>query len=125
MVPQTYPSVVNSDGDAAMVVYFLSSVSGLVRWTDYIPVKVVLSGSFGKTDADGYILFSRLTSITGKTAFGDYVPVFEDFSATEVWVVNDTGFIPYGYDRLGQPDFLLMETGFILLMEDGSRILLE
>jgi hypothetical protein len=40
MVPQTFPSTYETaNGQQRMVVFFLSSVFGLEKWVDYIPVK--------------------------------------------------------------------------------------
>ena len=100
MVPQTYPSVYNTyTNRTEMVVYELSSVVGMVRWTDYIPVKLTTSSNIAKentTDNDGCIPTTALSSTTGKQAFVDYIPVFIDNSATDAWQVSATGYIPYG-----------------------------
>lgn len=95
MVPATYPSTVDGvTGRREMVTFNLASIVGLTRWVDYIPVVTQVSGVEGKTDNDGYIAEDRLVSDTGLTAWIDYIPVYEDGSATDRWVVSDTGFIP-------------------------------
>jgi hypothetical protein len=44
MIPRTFPSTYASNGQQQMVVHFLTSVAGLKRWSDYIPVKLVQGG---------------------------------------------------------------------------------
>ena len=78
--------------------YALSSVTGLVRWTDYIPVKLVASADAaleGRTDAGGFIPMDMLSSSTGLMGWVDYLPVYVDNSATDAWAITATGFIPY------------------------------
>ena len=54
MIPANYPSKLDENNTTQMVVYYLSSVSGLERWKDYIPVQfdaVYDNGnSFGNND---------------------------------------------------------------------------
>lgn len=93
MVPQTYPSTLGGNGQRQMVVYKLSSLSGLKRWADYIPVKTsAVAGILNSYD--GNIYANVLSSITGKQAWLDYVPVYEDASATAAWQVSANGYIP-------------------------------
>ncbi len=88
MVPQTFPSV-----DGKMVVYKLASITGLARWSGYIPVKT--AGSPGQLNSySGNIYASVLGSVTGKKAWIDYIPVYEDASATKPWLVSADGYIP-------------------------------
>ena len=97
MIPRTFPSQVDpSTKQTEMIVYFLSSVSGLARWTNYIPVKTVATNATkqGTTDVGGYQQIHILVSITGKSAWTDYVPVYEDASATVPWTTNANGYIP-------------------------------
>jgi hypothetical protein len=109
VVPHTYPSTINSvTNKRQMVVYFLSSVSGLERWKDYIPVKFITSvtrkeGSF---DNEGYIAVDSLTDLTGKQAWVDYIPVYLDNSATTSWQVNSVGFIQIGLSGQVDPKFV-------------------
>lgn len=97
MVPHTYPSQLNSlTGRREMIVYKLSSVSGLQRWVDYIPIKFT-DGNFpveGETGQNGFIAISQISSITGLIPYKDYVPVYVDPAATDVWYVNSLGYIP-------------------------------
>ena len=89
MVPACYPSKISSTtGLREAVVYALSSVSGLVRWSDYIPVKLVASADAaleGRTDAGGFIPMDMLSSNTGLMGWVDYLPVYVDNSATDAW----------------------------------------
>lgn len=98
MVPHTYPSTVDATtSNRQMVAYSLPSISGLVRWVDYIPIKI----STGPVSAantynnDGYIPIDFLSSTTGKTAWIDYIPVYVDTAATDSWQISSNGFIPY------------------------------
>lgn len=87
------------DGDAPPLntgvrkVYALSSVAGLKRWVDYIPVKVSTAhtaASVGTYNDNGAMLVNPLASVTGLTAWIDYLPVY---------VVADTN--GYSYDDDG------------------------
>lgn len=99
MVPVCFPSKISSTtGLREAVVYALPSVTGLVRWTDYIPVKLVASADAaleGRTDAGGFIPMDMLVSNTGLMGWVDYLPVYIDNSATDAWAITATGFIPY------------------------------
>lgn len=97
MIPVTYPSSVSTSKESQMVVFALPSVTGLRRWTDYIPVKLQATGadianSFNTT---GYLACDFLSGDIGKQAWIDYIPVFIDNAATVPWQVSDTGFIPF------------------------------
>lgn len=100
MIPHVYPSRVNTTtGKREMVVHSLSSISGLQRWVDYIPVKFT-EDSFpreGTTENDGFIAVSYLDTVTGLVAYGDYVPVYIDHGATDAWIVSAIGYIPVEY----------------------------
>ena len=90
MVPQTFPSV-----NGKMVVFKLSSLTGLTRWSDYIPVKTALT--LPKNSYSGSMDAEILVSTTGKKAWIDYIPVYEDAAATKAWLVSADGYIPiYG-----------------------------
>lgn len=99
MIPRTYPSTLNlATGQRQLVALFLSDVTGLQRWSDYIPVNfgkgtTLIEGSY---DNNGYIAVEEITSGIGLIPFGDYVPVFFDPAATDTWQVSSNGFIPYG-----------------------------
>lgn len=95
MVPACYPSKISSTtGLREAVVFALPSVTGLVRWTDYIPVKLVASADAaleGRTDAGGFIPMDMLSSNTGLMGWVDYLPVYVDNSATDAWAITATG----------------------------------
>ena len=90
MIPATYPSKLDENNTTQMVVYYLSSVSGLERWKDYIPVQfdaVYDNGnSFGNNDV--MIVEQNSTGQAGK----DFTNVFEE--GTIRWSADETGFIP-------------------------------
>lgn len=91
MVPQTFPSV-----NGKMVVFKLSSLTGLSRWIDYIPVKTAVSPGI-LNSYDGNMDADILVSASGKKAWIDYIPVYEDAAATKPWLVSADGYIPiYG-----------------------------
>lgn len=99
MLPVCYPSSPSpTTGLPEAVAYALSSVSGLTRWVDYIPVKLV-SGALGvneqSTNVGGFTPMRLLGSAIGMAAWSDYIPVYVDNSATEAWVTSNTGYIPY------------------------------
>jgi hypothetical protein len=110
MIPRTFPSTINTDtGKRQMVVYFITDITGLQRWKDYIPVKFVLDAT--PTEAsynnDGYIAIDELSSISGKQSWLDYVPVYLDNSATDAWEVDSTGFIQIGLSGIGGVPYTL------------------
>lgn len=97
MIPHSYPSTISTvTGKRQMVAFFLSSVTGLQRWTDYVPVRyasfsTVRENSF---DTAGAICIDSLASVTGKQAFVDYIPVFIDSAATDAWQCSAAGYLP-------------------------------
>lgn len=123
MIPVTYPSSVSISKESQMVVFALTSVAGLQRWTDYIPVKLQSTGAdiANSFNTNGYIACDFLSSNTGKQAWVDYVPVYVDNSATTAWEVSDVGYIPYNLIPVTEA-YLLQEDGSYLLQEDGSKI---
>jgi hypothetical protein len=79
-----------------MVVHFLTSVAGLERWSDYIPVKLVQGGP--ENSYSGTIDVAVIPSLTADTqAWKEYIPVYAEPSATDAWTVNNIGYIPYNY----------------------------
>lgn len=99
MLPVCYPSSPSPvTGLPEAVAYALSSVSGLTRWVDYIPVKLVgspLGLNEQTTNLNGFVPMRLLGSAIGMAAWSDYIPVYVDNSATEAWVTSATGYIPY------------------------------
>lgn len=98
MIPRTYPSTDASNGQPQLIGYYLSSVIGLTRWVDYIPVRFnsYLNGVENNYNLDGYIPVTTISSITGLTPFKDYVPLYIDNTSTDVWTSNVTGYVPIG-----------------------------
>ena len=99
MIPRTFPSTLNPiTGQRQLVALFLNNITGLKRWSDYIPVNFGKGTTLveGRYDNNGFIAIQEITSGIGLVPFKDYVPVFFDPSATDTWQVSDVGFIPYG-----------------------------
>lgn len=100
MVPRTFPSTYETaNGETRMVVFFLSSVSGLTKWVDYISVRFTaletqVNNSYNN---NGVILVDPISSTTNRQAWIDYVPVFVDENDTAAWRVDANGFIPVGF----------------------------
>lgn len=97
MIPRTYPTTyLTANGKQQMMVYFLGSVEGLERWSDYIPVKAssAVTVKENSYDNDGVILVKDIGSTFGKQAWKDYIPVYVDPLATDAWKVDIDGFIP-------------------------------
>ena len=127
MIPRTYPTVYSTpNGRQEMVVFALSSVSGLTQWIDYIPVKEVSSPTtLNAYDNDDAILVSPLASTTGKLAWKDYIPVYLVTTGV-AWSSDNNGYIPVnGLDSDAAVDNLELEDGDDLLLESGDFILLE
>jgi hypothetical protein len=127
MIPRTYPTVYSTpNGRQEMVIFVLSSVSGLTKWIDYIPVKEVTTPTtLNAYDNDDAIAVSPLVSTSGKLAWKDYIPVFLVTTGT-AWSSDNNGYIPVnGSGGIIEVDNLLLETGDNLLLESGDLILLE
>jgi hypothetical protein len=108
MVPRTYPSTFAANGQQQMVVYFLTSISGLQRWVDYIPVKLTQGGTENSYNNDGFISIALLPELTSQTqAWKEYIPVYQDDAATDAWQVSSIGFIPYNYDKFEDASLFL------------------
>jgi hypothetical protein len=91
-----------------MVVYFLTSVTGLQRWSDYIPVKLVQTGSVNSYNNNGFIAVAPIAGLSSQTqAWKEYIPVYVDSNATEAWQVSAVGYIPYGYALFGDASLQL------------------
>jgi hypothetical protein len=101
MIPRTFPSTYETiNGQHRVVVFFLSSVTNLQRWADYIPVKFPqYEGQEVNTyNNEGIQLVDPLTSTTGKQAWLDYIPVYLDNDADDATLVSNTGYIPIGFN---------------------------
>jgi hypothetical protein len=97
MVPRTFPSTYASNGQQQMLVHFLTDVTGLQRWLDYIPVKLSQGGTENSYDNDGYIDIAVTPITSVSVPYKDYVPVYADDEASDAWQVSSVGYIPYGY----------------------------
>jgi hypothetical protein len=98
MVPRTYPSTLDTTtANRQMVAYSLPSISGLVRWVNYIPIKISTGpvSAANTFNSDGYIPIDFLSSTTGRTEWVDYIPVYIDTAATDSWQISSNGYIPY------------------------------
>jgi len=116
MIPRTFPSTYASNGQQQMVVYFLTSIAGLQRWADYIPVKLSQGGVENSYANNGYIDVTVISSPTAtQQAWKEYIPVYLDDSATDAWLVNAVGYIPYGYA-------LFSDASLMLDMTNGGRL---
>jgi hypothetical protein len=115
MVPRTFPSTYASNGQQQMLVHFLTSVTGLQRWLDYIPVKLSEGGTENSYNNNGYIDIAVTPITSVSVPFKDYVPVYADSAATDAWQVNSVGFIPYGYA-------LFSDASMILDFTNGSSL---
>lgn len=105
MIPRTYPSTFDATGASQMTVIFLSSVTGLTAWVDYIPVQQVLSPlpeKAGTYDLNGFTNVAPLAVTIGAVAFRDYIPVYNDAAATKPWSTDVGGFIPVNGDDYAQ-----------------------
>ena len=76
------------------VVFALSGVTGLTKWADYWPVKVVAftEGSAGRHEGDGCVAVRALASSSGLVAWVDYIPVYDTGSARNRY--DNDGYIP-------------------------------
>jgi hypothetical protein len=116
MIPRTFPSTYASNGQQQMVVYFLTSIAGLQRWADYIPVRLAQGGVENSYANNGYIDVTVVSSPTAtQQAWKEYIPVYLDDSATDAWLVNAVGYIPYGYA-------LFSGASLMLDMTNGGRL---
>ena len=120
----TYPSeyITLPNGYTAMIVYEITSTTGLQAWIDYIPVQWNTSDTapVNTFNYDGCILVSSLTSVTGKVAGIDYIKVYEVSSGTP-WI----DYIPVFKASDWLTGDLQLENNQNILLEDGSLILLE
>jgi len=100
MIPRTFPSVLEDNKTKANIA-FLSDVSGLTEWIDYIPVKVVAENvDVENTYAnDGYVLGNVLPDVTNLNKWEHYIPVYNvtsDVNYNKTWSTDVGGYIPVG-----------------------------
>jgi hypothetical protein len=118
MIPRSYPSIINElTGESDMKVHFLSSVSGLQEWIDYIPVKSISSGTPNQYSNDGYKTINSVASVVGLQVYVDYIPVYVDASKTVPWSCDSNGFIPLESLSTTDPNFSDVT---LLLHMDGA-----
>ena len=98
MIPRTFLSTYAANGQQQMVVAFITNLTGLSRWADYIPIKLSTGTKVNSYDNDGFILIDAITPSGTDVPFKEYIPVYNDTSATDAWTVNAVGYIPYGYE---------------------------
>lgn len=101
MIPTTYPSKLDGlSNQTTMQVSFLSSVTGLKPWTDYIPVKYVLDSSVENSyNTNGYVNVADVGATTALQAWKDYVPVYVDSTATKANSTDVGGYVPIGHSK--------------------------
>lgn len=99
MVPRTWPTRSDTNEPTKVVVFELTSTTGLKPWIDYIPAAVKASPAAANRNEyndDGYMGFHILASNAGLTAWRDYIPIDTvSYVAGNQWRINATGFIPY------------------------------
>lgn len=102
MIPFTYPitGLGQANKNDKVVVFELTSTTGLVPWKDYIPAAVravPVATDRNRTNDAGYLGFYFLASNTGLVAWKDYIPVDTVvFAQAGAWKAGDAaGFIPY------------------------------
>jgi hypothetical protein len=101
MIPRTFLSTYASNGQQQMAVVFLTDITGLKRWADYIPVKLSQGGSENSYANNGYVDVVSVVKTSTMRPFAEYVPVYVDNSASDAWQVSATGYIPYGFAGFG------------------------
>lgn len=76
-----------------MIVYQLPSITGKVRWIDYLPVQIVVpaTNKQNRYDDDGCLVVRPLASIAGLTSWIDYIPVYPE--NTDQWRYDDDGYL--------------------------------
>lgn len=96
MIPRTFPSVIDSNGNRSMVIFPIASYEPSGRWIDWIPVRSGTNSAKVNTyDEDGGQSMTIIDSLTNKQAWLDYVPVvFVGGNDVDAWDVKDIGFIP-------------------------------
>lgn len=122
MIPKTYPSKVVGANTLCVVGEIFPGPSD-VPWVTYIPVKEVTGSKINRYDTDGSIGVSVLSSLTGKVSWIDYIPVYRIFTAG-TWRTDADGHIPVEVLEGALSSYLLQEgAGFLILQEDGNRII--
>jgi surface protein len=100
MIPRTFPSVLEDNKTKANIA-FLSDVSGLTEWIDYIPIKVVAENTAVENTYanDGYVLGNVIPDVTNLNKWEHYIPVYNvtsDVNYNKTWSTDAGGYIPMG-----------------------------
>jgi surface protein len=100
MIPRTFPSVLEDNKTKANIA-FLSDVSGLTEWLDYIPIKVVAENTAVENTYanDGYVLGNVISDVTNLNKWEHYIPVYNvtsDVNYNKTWSTDVGGYIPMG-----------------------------
>lgn len=106
MIPRTFPSIVDGNNNKTKArVFFLSSVTNLSEWIDYIPVKTVAPPfpAVANTYANnGYLLVDIISDATGLAAGRDYVALYDvtaDVNYNKPWSTDIGGYIPIAEEQ--------------------------
>lgn len=96
MIPRTFPSIIDANGNRSMVIFPITTYDPSGRWRDWIPVRGGTNSAKVNTyDEDGGQSMTIIDSLTNKQAWLDYVPVvFVGGNDVDAWDVKDIGFIP-------------------------------
>lgn len=109
MIPRTYPSIVEN-GLTKMIVHFITDVTGMKRWVDYVPVKTVTPSLANRNtyNTGGAITSVAVATSLSNVAWKDYVPVFNDPTAFVPWTTNNDGYIPLEFESVTPPAVTLI-----------------
>lgn len=96
MIPRTFPSTIDANGNRSMVIFPITTYEPSGRWRDWIPVRGGTNSAKVNTyDEDGGQSMTIIDTLTNKQAWLDYVPVvFVGGNDADAWDVKDIGFIP-------------------------------
>jgi surface protein len=100
MIPRTFPSVLENNKTKANIA-FLTHISGLTEWIDYIPIKVVAENTAVENTYanDGYVLGNVIPDVTNLNKWEHYIPVYNvtsDVNYNKTWSTDVGGYIPMG-----------------------------
>jgi surface protein len=100
MIPRTFPSVLENNKTKANIA-FLTHISGLTEWLDYIPIKVVAENTAVENTYanDGYVLGNVLPDVTNLNKWEHYIPVYNvtnNINYNKIWSTDVGGYIPMG-----------------------------
>jgi surface protein len=100
MIPRTFPSVLENNKTKANIA-FLTHISGLTEWLDYIPIKVVAENTAVENTYanDGYVLGNVIPDVTNLNKWEHYIPVYNvtnNINYNKTWSTDVGGYIPVG-----------------------------